>query len=192
MTSTAASDTTLQTGQTKNLVLALLGFTITFWAWNIIAPLGVRYSAELGLSATQASFLGRHAGTCRLPRTGAGRSPHRPLWRPTDVHGAHPGLGSSGTAGCLRGITEVVPAASGVRLLPWRCRHHVRGRHPFRQRLVRTGAARLCDRGLRRWHGRYRLVGVLHSAAGTEHRLRPDASAHCDSPGRRWRSSSGC
>ena len=57
MTSTAASDTTLQTGQTKNLLLALLGFTITFWAWNIIAPLGVRYSGELGLSSTQASFL---------------------------------------------------------------------------------------------------------------------------------------
>ncbi len=57
MTSTAASDTTLQTGQTKNLVLALLGFTITFWAWNIIAPLGTRYSSELGLSATQASLL---------------------------------------------------------------------------------------------------------------------------------------
>jgi MFS transporter, NNP family, nitrate/nitrite transporter len=57
VTSTAASDTTIQTGQTKNLVLALLGFTITFWARNIIAPLGTRYSAELGLSATQTSLL---------------------------------------------------------------------------------------------------------------------------------------
>ena len=57
MTSTATSATTLQTGQSKNLVLALLGFTITFWAWNIIAPLGVRYSGELGLSPTQTSFL---------------------------------------------------------------------------------------------------------------------------------------
>ena len=57
MTSTAASDTSIQTGQTKNLLLALLGFTITFWAWNIIAPLGVRYSGELGLSPTQTSFL---------------------------------------------------------------------------------------------------------------------------------------
>jgi NNP family nitrate/nitrite transporter-like MFS transporter len=57
VTSTAASGTTLQTGQSKNLVLALLGFTITFWAWNIIAPLGVRYSGELGLSPTQTSFL---------------------------------------------------------------------------------------------------------------------------------------
>jgi MFS transporter, NNP family, nitrate/nitrite transporter len=57
LTSTAPSGTTLQTGQSKNLVLALLGFTITFWAWNIIAPLGVRYSGELGLSPTQTSFL---------------------------------------------------------------------------------------------------------------------------------------
>ena len=57
MTSTAASDTTIQMGQIKNLILALLGFTITFWAWNIIAPLGVQYSSELGLSSTQSSFL---------------------------------------------------------------------------------------------------------------------------------------
>ena len=57
MTSTAPSATTIQTGQTKNLLLALLGFTITFWAWNIIGPLGVRYTAELGLSPSQASLL---------------------------------------------------------------------------------------------------------------------------------------
>jgi NNP family nitrate/nitrite transporter-like MFS transporter len=57
VTGTAPSATTLQTGQSKNLVLALRGFTITFWAWNIIAPLGVRYSGELGLSPTQTSFL---------------------------------------------------------------------------------------------------------------------------------------
>lgn len=31
-------------GQGKNLALALLAFTITFWAWNIIGPLGVRYT----------------------------------------------------------------------------------------------------------------------------------------------------
>ncbi len=37
--------------------LGLIGFAITFWAWNIIAPLGTRYSAELGLSATQTSLL---------------------------------------------------------------------------------------------------------------------------------------
>jgi NNP family nitrate/nitrite transporter-like MFS transporter len=57
VTTPALRATTLKAGQTKNLVLAVLGFTITFWAWNIIAPLGVRYSAELGLSPSQASLL---------------------------------------------------------------------------------------------------------------------------------------
>ena len=57
MTSTAESATTLKIGQTKNLILALIGFAITFWAWNIVGPLGARYTAELGLNATQTSFL---------------------------------------------------------------------------------------------------------------------------------------
>lgn len=45
------------TGQTKNLVLATWAFTISFWAWNMIGPLGVRYANELGLSASQKSML---------------------------------------------------------------------------------------------------------------------------------------
>jgi NNP family nitrate/nitrite transporter-like MFS transporter len=57
VTSTAESEATLKAGQTKNLLLALLGFAITFWAWNIIGPLGVRYTGELRLNATQTSFL---------------------------------------------------------------------------------------------------------------------------------------
>jgi NNP family nitrate/nitrite transporter-like MFS transporter len=57
VTSTAESATTLKIGQTKNLILALIGFAITFWAWNIVGPLGARYTAELGLNATQTSFL---------------------------------------------------------------------------------------------------------------------------------------
>ena len=50
---------TVQTlpGRTKNLLLALLAFTITFWAWNLVAPLGVQYTAEMGLDSTQASLL---------------------------------------------------------------------------------------------------------------------------------------
>ncbi|HET9647059.1 MAG TPA: nitrate/nitrite transporter [Microlunatus sp.] len=44
-------------GRGRNLGLALLAFTITFWAWNIIGPLGVRYTQELGLSAPQKSLL---------------------------------------------------------------------------------------------------------------------------------------
>ena len=44
-------------GRTKNLLLALLAFTITFWAWNLVAPLGVQYTAEMGLDSAQASLL---------------------------------------------------------------------------------------------------------------------------------------
>jgi len=44
-------------GQGRNLGLALLAFTITFWAWNLIGPLGVLYTQELGLSAGQKSLL---------------------------------------------------------------------------------------------------------------------------------------
>ncbi len=44
-------------GQGHNLALALWAFTITFWAWNLIAPLGVRYTDELGLSSAQKSLL---------------------------------------------------------------------------------------------------------------------------------------
>ncbi len=54
MTTSAPST---QSGRGLNLALAFLAFTVTFWAWNLIAPLGVRYTAELDLSATQKSLL---------------------------------------------------------------------------------------------------------------------------------------
>lgn len=44
-------------GRARNLSLALLAFTITFWAWNIVGPLAVRYADELNLDATQTSLL---------------------------------------------------------------------------------------------------------------------------------------
>ncbi|MGB0099470.1 MAG: MFS transporter [Nocardioides sp.] len=47
----------LRIGQTKNLVLATIAFTISFWAWNMIAPLGVRYTESMGLSSGQKSLL---------------------------------------------------------------------------------------------------------------------------------------
>jgi len=56
-TATPSTPTIEKSAQTRNLLLALLAFTITFWAWNLIGPLGVRYSTELGLSATQKSLL---------------------------------------------------------------------------------------------------------------------------------------
>ena len=44
-------------GRARNLSLALAAFAITFWAWNIIGPLAVRYADELDLDATQTSLL---------------------------------------------------------------------------------------------------------------------------------------
>lgn len=43
--------------QLKNLLLATWAFAISFWAWNMIGPLGVTYTEALGLSATQKSVL---------------------------------------------------------------------------------------------------------------------------------------
>lgn len=44
-------------GQNRNLALALFAFTVTFWAWNIIGPLGVRYTGQMGLSGSQKALL---------------------------------------------------------------------------------------------------------------------------------------
>lgn len=46
-------------GQTRNLILATAAFTISFWAWSLIAPLGVFYARgdELDLSSGQRSML---------------------------------------------------------------------------------------------------------------------------------------
>ncbi|WP_433544120.1 MFS transporter (plasmid) [Streptomyces sp. CA-294286] len=41
----------------RNLFVATLGFTLTFWAWDLIAPLAVDYKERLGLSSFQQSLL---------------------------------------------------------------------------------------------------------------------------------------
>ncbi len=56
-TGTTAASPRILPGRARNLWLALLAFTITFWAWNLIAPLGVQYAANMGLDATQTSIL---------------------------------------------------------------------------------------------------------------------------------------
>ncbi len=53
--STTSAPTT--TGRALNLGLATWTFAITFWAWNIIGPLAVRYAEDLSLSASQKSLL---------------------------------------------------------------------------------------------------------------------------------------
>ena len=57
MTSETTSTPDLRTGQGLNLFLATLAFGISFWAWNLIGPLGVRYSDILNLSSSQKSIL---------------------------------------------------------------------------------------------------------------------------------------
>jgi MFS family permease len=41
----------------RNLVMATLGFTINFWAWNLIGPLGPTFGKNLGLSPGTQSLL---------------------------------------------------------------------------------------------------------------------------------------
>jgi NNP family nitrate/nitrite transporter-like MFS transporter len=55
--STAAAPPLPKALQSRNLTLATVAFALTFWAWNLIAPLAVRYTDQLGLSASQNSLL---------------------------------------------------------------------------------------------------------------------------------------
>lgn len=41
----------------RNLVVATIGFGLTFWAWNLIAPLSGDYKERLGLSSFEQSLL---------------------------------------------------------------------------------------------------------------------------------------
>ena len=47
----------VRVGQMRNLGLATLAFAMTFWAWNLIAPLGVRYTEQFGLTSSQKALL---------------------------------------------------------------------------------------------------------------------------------------
>ncbi|MFE7385412.1 nitrate/nitrite transporter [Streptomyces zhihengii] len=41
----------------RNLIMATIGFTLTFWAWNLISPLGGAFKDRLDLSSFQQSLL---------------------------------------------------------------------------------------------------------------------------------------
>lgn len=41
----------------RNLVVATLGFTLTFWAWNLVAPLAGNFDERLHMSSTAQSLL---------------------------------------------------------------------------------------------------------------------------------------
>jgi MFS transporter, NNP family, nitrate/nitrite transporter len=55
--STTTAPSVVRGGQGRNLALATLAFAVSFWAWNIIGPLGVRYTELLGLTPGQKSLL---------------------------------------------------------------------------------------------------------------------------------------
>lgn len=44
-------------GRGRNLALATWAFAITFWAWNLIGPLAVRYAEQMDLANSQKAFL---------------------------------------------------------------------------------------------------------------------------------------
>lgn len=54
---TAPAATTAGGGQTRNLVVATIGFAISFWGWNEVGPLGARYAEQLHLSNASRSLL---------------------------------------------------------------------------------------------------------------------------------------
>jgi NNP family nitrate/nitrite transporter-like MFS transporter len=53
----SVTDPDIRVGQKRNLALATLVFATTFWAWNVVAPLGVRYAEQFGLSSSQKALL---------------------------------------------------------------------------------------------------------------------------------------
>src|SRR5215213_651418 len=53
----ATDAATVPAGATRNLVLATVGFTVNFWAWALLGPLGPGVKERLGLSFTAQSLL---------------------------------------------------------------------------------------------------------------------------------------
>ena len=55
--STPSTPRVALSGQGRNLALATFAFAVTFWAWNLIGPLGVRYTEQMHLSSSQKALL---------------------------------------------------------------------------------------------------------------------------------------
>ena len=128
-----------------------------------------RYPARAaGRDRVPAGIAGRGPGHRRVAGPYPGRRAHRPPRRSPHV----PGRGAAhrparALPGPLRGLPDRLPDR---RVLPRPGRHHVRDRHPVRQRLVSPGAAGAGAGHLRRRHGWHRDLGVHHRAADQGHR----------------------
>lgn len=57
MSTTAPSVALPKAGQARNLTLATIAFALTFWAWNLIGPMAVKYAQDLHLTTSQKSLL---------------------------------------------------------------------------------------------------------------------------------------
>lgn len=57
MTGSAQSTESARTGKGLQLALATSASVMAFWAWNIVAPLGARYTQEMGLNPTATAVL---------------------------------------------------------------------------------------------------------------------------------------
>ncbi|WP_425824839.1 nitrate/nitrite transporter [Streptomyces fractus] len=59
MSMTTAKPTQVQVSGAgyRNLVMATITFAVTFWAWNLIAPLGTQFAENLGLDSFSQSFM---------------------------------------------------------------------------------------------------------------------------------------
>ena len=70
------------------LVLATLAFTICFYGWSLLGPLGPDLQEDLELSDVADLGDGRRPGAARLADADPARLARRPLRRPARVHGA--------------------------------------------------------------------------------------------------------
>ena len=94
--STTTGDRTATTGRAGLMLgLATLGFALNFWAWALLSPLAVSFTAALHLTSFQQSLLVAVPGGRRLPGPHPGGRADRPLRRPGDVPGHLPGRPSS-------------------------------------------------------------------------------------------------
>ncbi len=89
-----------KTLQTRNLTLATIAFALTFWAWNLIGPLAIRYSEQLSLTTSQKSLLIATPVLVGVARAHSRGRTHRPVRRAADVHGS---LAGDHRAGAARG-----------------------------------------------------------------------------------------
>ena len=96
------------------LGLATLGFALCFWAWALLSPLAVSFTAALHLTPFQQALLVAVPGGRRLAGPHPGRCAHRPLRRPGDVPDRLRGRPSSRSCSSASSATPAWPRCWSV------------------------------------------------------------------------------